>query len=1663
VPFFPEREAQSLLRLVFLSGDWIPVPLPDRIRTAFPLAHVVSLGGATEATIWSNWYDIGQVDLRWPSIPYGKPIRNARYYVLDERLEPLPIGAPGQLHIGGYCLADGYHQRPELNAEKFIDSPFLPGTKLYRTGDLARFMPDGNLEFLGRLDLQVKVRGYRIELGEIEAVINQHPAVYTSLLDAPRSSGTERSLVAYVVPKDAPPDLNELKTLCQQKLPDYMVPMHFMVLDALPVTPNGKVDRKALPAPTSQASAAYVAPESELETHLCEIFQTCLNVPKVGVEDSFFELGGHSLLAVRVISEIAQKLQAEIALSKFMQSPKVAAAARLVKAARAAHSNGAAKGPVALKTRPLERPALSFAQERLVFIQRLDPQSAAYNISLGFKLKGEVDGAIMRRALERVLARHEPLRTAFDDVGGVQHARITDAVLPFVEEDLRAAGLADRDLALAQVLRGQSGKPFELSRAPLIRAVLARLGEREYVLSVVVHHVVFDGASTGVLLEELLKLYDAFKAGKSDPLPPLPVRFNDFAVSQRESVSNDDWEDDIDYWQERLVHPLPLLQLPLDHPRPRTLSYRGAVLPWKLSRETSAALHQLARGHDATAFNVVLSGFMALLHHYSGQNDIVVGTPVSAREHAELRGLIGLFLNTVVIRLNVEGGQSFAKLVRQARDRTVEALEHRGLPFERLVEEINPPRDTSTTPLFQAFFGYEETSGRARKSEHFELAPLVLDQGFSRTDISLFVEDSREQGISGFFEYSSDLFDRDTIAEMALGLTALLEHAIEDADTHVAALRVMSPMERARQLVTCNQTNAPFDFDITTVQRFELEAEERKELLAICYQGDELSYGELLREVRIMATRLRAAGAGPGKGVALFLERSPRLVIAMLATHRIGSHYIPLDPTHPPERNGRVFRLAQPAVIVTETYARQTMPDPGSAFVLDLDEAEPVAEDTAPIAARPDGLAYIIFTSGSTGDPKGVEIEQRALTNFLCSMALRPGLGPSDHVVAITTISFDIAELELLLPMVTGASVEIVDRTTALDPESLAVRIADRPATLFQATPATYRMLIEAGWMGQPRLKALCGGEPLPRDLAEQLAPRVGSLWNMYGPTETTVWSSLDEVQVAEPVISIGRPIHNTQLYVLNEALEPVPRGATGMLWIAGDGVARGYHGRPDLTEAAFMRDPHGKHDSARMYRTGDLARRLRDGRLECLGRNDFQVKIRGYRIELGEIEAAIASFEGVRQAVVDVDKGAGEPRLVAFVVLDSPEVSTDALIDHVRTKLPPYMVPSLTVPLEAMPLTANGKVDRKALRAGNAAEAPMVRADHVGPRDDLELRVAAIFEQLLGITNPSVQDSFFDLGGHSLVAVRLTRELSTAFGIDLSIGVIFERPTIAALADAIREGGGSAQAAVLPLNRGKNGVPLYFICGIHVYRQLARALGEHQPCYGIFLPEEQRFFSTDAESTATVEELARMYVESMRRHTPEGPYMLAGVSFGGLLAFEMARQLTQQGDEVPLLVLIDAILPSAIKRDARGWLRNQVDELRRGGLRGFAQRAERKLRERFGEPPAEAGENELDRLRRAAYGSASLLYEQTTKTYEGTTILIKASENGLSGVTVSDDLGWTPKITGNLRIYQSVGDHLGVLREGLTAEIMQRELVNLTASRPSLFSGEIDLAAASE
>ncbi len=1412
---WPERTA---LRTLTTGGDRLRRWLGD----GFP-CPLVNIYGPSEATVVTTAFTLlpGVAGERMP--PIGRPLGNVRVYLLDPALDSVPLGAAGELWIGGGGLARDYLDRPALTAERFAPDPFAgrlgePGARLYRTGDLARYLPTGDLEFLGRADFQIKIRGFRIEPGEIEAELVAHPGVREVTVLARADGFGDPRLVAYVVPADPGAKAPDLRGYLAATLPDYMVPSAFVWLDALPLTPNGKIDRQALAAieVAPVPAEAYLAPRTMVEESLAGIWAELLGLDRVGIQDPFLHLGGHSLLAIQVLSRVRNLFGVELSVQTFLDARTIEGLARAIVRARDLAA-GEAEPPLVPVPRDRELP-LSFAQARLWFLDRLEENASAYHVPVSYRLRGDLAPGVLAAALQEVVRRHEALRTRFvEGTEGAVQAVDPPASLPLAQVDLTSLPAPDRQREEARLAAAEAVRELDLAQGPLFRALLLRSGEGEWLLVLSMHHIVTDGWSLGVLRRELAALYGAGLAGEASPLPELPVQYADFAVWQRGWMQGEVMERELAYWRRRLAGYPPLLELPTDRPRPAVQTFRGATAPVTLGAPLTERLRELSRRSGTPLFMTLMAAFLALLHRLSGQDDLLVGTPTAGRNRLELEGLIGFFVNTLVLRAELTDDPLFSALLARVREESLGAYAHGDLPFERVIEALAPERSLSHSPLFQVMFALQTETAAAPGFAGLETTEVLLANEAAKLDLTLSLVDT-PAGLAGGLEHNTDLFDTVTVRRWTAHLETLLWGIVEAPGRKVSELPLLRDAE-SRELVAAGRGAAvpalSWPRETLLHELFERQAAATPAAWAVGFGAERLSYAELEVRANRLARHLRRQGVGPEVRVGLCVRRSAEMVVALLGILKAGGAYVPLDPAHPAERLALILADSGVSLLVAEEPLLAALPAHAARLVLlDRDAAAIAGEEPRPLPRSGDAgnLAYVLFTSGSTGRPKGVALTHRAVVNFFRAMAQRPGLGAADVVPALTTLTFDIAGLEIYLPLAVGGRVEVLGREEAADGTRLAARLAAVGATLVQATPATWRLLIEIGWRGAPGLRMLSGGEALPRELADELLARGAELWNVYGPTETAVYSSVSRVAAGSGPVLLGTPVANTDVYVADRRLGLAPAGIAGELLIGGEGVARGYLERPDLTAEKFIPHAWSAVAGERLYRTGDLVRLRPSGELEFLGRIDHQVKVRGFRIELGEIEAALSRQPGVQQAVVAVEGDGGDKRLIGYLVA-AGEPSAGELRAALALSLPDYMIPAAFVLLAAFPLTPSGKVDRRAL-AQLAVPASVDRGEHVAPRTAVEERLAGVWSELLGLDRVGIRDDFFRLGGHSLLATQVMARIRRHLGVELELRTLFNAPTVEALARRIEAARGETAPAAMAL-------PI---------RRVPRAAGEPMP-----------------------------------------------------------------------------------------------------------------------------------------------------------------------------------------------------------------------------------------
>uniref|UniRef100_UPI003878298D amino acid adenylation domain-containing protein n=1 Tax=Pseudomonas viciae TaxID=2505979 RepID=UPI003878298D len=1410
---------------VNVAGEALKRSLVETLFEQTQVKRLCNLYGPSETTTYSSWVSMAREDGFAAHI--GKPVANTQFYLLDEHQQPVPLGVPGEIYIGGAGVARGYLNRDDLTAERFLKDPFstTPNTRMYRTGDLGRYLADGNIEYLGRNDDQVKIRGFRIELGEIEAKLAQHPALKEAVVQAREDVPGDKRLVAYFTEHSPGDDIDveALRSHLQIRLPAYMVPSAYVRLGALPLTPNGKLDRKALPAPDQDSviSRGYEAPQGEFETTLSQIWQNLLGLQQVGRHDQFFELGGHSLLAIQLISQVRLRLGVELSLAELFAHPQLMDLAQAV-----AHA-GRSTLPEIVQVSGEEDLPLSFAQQRLWFLAQMEGASVAYHMPAGLRLRGILDRVALQRALDRIVARHEALRTTFVQEQG-QEARQcvapADIGLALFQQDL-----SDQDDAeghLQALLAEEATNAFDLEHGPLIRGRLIRLGSEDHVLLVTMHHIVSDGWSIGVLIKELAALYEAFRHGLDDPLPALAVQYSDYAVWQRRWLSGEVLQTQSSYWQQALADAPALLMLPTDRARPPQQDYTGAALPVAFDADLTASLKALSQRHGVTLYMTLMAAWGALLSRLSGQDEVVIGSPVANRTRSEVEGLIGLFVNTLAVRVDVSGAPTVETLLARVKTQALGAQAHQDLPFEQVVEVLKPVRSLAHTPLFQAMLSWQTVDNTELVLGDLKLEGLGAASTVAKFDLSLELGEAQGQ-MFGALEYATALFDETTVQRYLGYFERLLRAMVAGDQSLIERVALLDEAEREHLLVDLNATQAAYPRGQTIHQLFEAQVAARPDAIAVLFEGERLSYAELNRQANQLAHHLIGLGIRPDDRVAICVERGAEMLVGLLAILKAGAGYVPLDPAYPAERLAYMLADSAPVALLTQGGLQGRLPALTVPVVL-LDHAERVrsgicvGRDDNPLVASLGvrHLAYVIYTSGSTGNPKGVMIEHRGLVNYCVDAVRLFGLTAADTVLQQNTLNFDLSVEEIFPALLAGATLA---PTRQLFGSAELQSNGDVRPTFLHLTAAHWHTLA-AEWHNTPALaRDLLRDVRLINVTGDALSTQKLQMWdairpphtqliNTYGPTEATVscTAAYMKYDAACGNATIGTPMANTRIYLLDGHRQPVPFGVAGEIFIGGEGVARGYLNLDAINAERFLADPFSDQPDARMYKTGDLARYRADGRLEYLGRNDFQVKVRGFRIELGEIESRLGHCAGVKEAAVIVREDTpGDKRLVAYVVPQADaSLNPAALRAQLSMQLAEYMLPSAFVSLSALPLTPNRKLDRQALPAPDA-EAYASRSQEA-PQGQAEIALAQIWRTLLKVESVGRHDHFFELGGHSLLVMRLIAQVREQLGVELNLSDVFAQPQLSALAQILSQAARSTRPDIVPVSRDQV-LPLSF------------------------------------------------------------------------------------------------------------------------------------------------------------------------------------------------------------------------------------------------------------
>jgi amino acid adenylation domain-containing protein len=1504
---------------VITGGDALPRNLARDMLSR--CREVWNCYGPTETAIYSTGKKVTPEDLEGEGyVSIGKALDNNTMFVLDPDMNPVPVGTPGELYIGGDGVSPGYLNLPVMTRERFLPNPYSiePGAIFYKTGDIVKFLPDGNLIFLNRADSQVKIRGFRIELGEIESILSQFDGISENVVVPRNDASGEKILAAYFVSKgNRPVDQSELRRFLKERLPDYMVPSAFVQMEKFPLTPNNKVDRKALPEPVPDLTAANGTldlPVTKHESRLAEIWKEIFASSRIGIHTGFFELGGHSLTAAQLITRIRSEFGVDIPFRVIFEKPTIHEIASVIEEKEKTSPSGLQKKRKITAVSREKLIPLSSAQSRIWFMENLESTGSAYNIPLDYRITGELDPELLKQSLQILVDRHESLRTVFPVIDGKPFQEVIpemQASLGIVRVEKGKNGKEEEILSRYSLKNAQH--KFDLETGPLFRFELIVLENGECLFLVNFHHIISDAVSIGIFMDELSVVYRSLKERIPAGLPALPVTYTGFTAWQVEWLESEEIKKQVSFWKKELAGTPQLLQLPIDHPRPKIQTTRGAEIRLQIGKSTRDKLAEISRTNGAGLFVPMLTAYGILLSRYSSQDDFVLGVPFANRPLDEIENLTGVFINNIPIRFTFSENTSFSEAVTMARNKFLAAYENQEVPFERLVDELKVKRTLNTSPLFQALFNFLTVFRNEIDLSGARLHLLNGERRIARYDITLTVND-HEDYLDCVFEYNTDLFRKETVERMAGHYGSILQAITSGNDLPVRGIPLLTENESRLMLEEWNRTAAVYPQDRCIHHLFEEQVKKTPDAIAVVFEEDQLTYAGLNERANQLANYLVGRGAGEDSIVALCLERGLDLITGLLAVSKTGATYLPLDPIYPKARLGLILDDANPVLIVTQASLQEALPENNIPRILvDKKSAWENESNEDLVNGNPRKPAYILYTSGSTGKPKGVQIRHHSVINLVTGMRKLLKTTPTDILLAGTTISFDIAQLEIFLPLFFGARLVIASAETMMDSALLEKKIESSGATLFQATPVTFRMLVLNSWKGKRNLTVLCGGEAMSKELAGDLLSRCREVWNCYGPTETTIWSVARKVgkedTVGEGYVPIGRPLDNTTLYVLNSRRVPVPAGHPGELYIGGEGVSSGYLNLPEMTAEKFIRDPYSNNPDARIYKTGDLVRYLPDGNLVFLNRLDSQVKIRGFRIELGEIESALSQAGGIRENVVVArEDGSGEKLLVAYYILqDATEIKETDIRQYLKERLPDYMVPSAFVRMDRFPLTANNKIDRKALPEPASVQTGNSRV-YVKPVSPTEQQLARIWESLLKIERIGIHDDFFESGGHSMIAVTLMIRIEKEFGMRLPMATLFEHSTIHSLAGILDQKTKPIEwRSLVPIRAQGKKKPLFLVHGLGLnvllYTTIVNYLDPEQPVYGL----QAKGLSGTEEPLETIEEIAAYYISEILTVEPEGPFALAGFSLGGKIAYEMGRQLEAAGKTVSFLGLLDA------------------------------------------------------------------------------------------------------------------------------------------------------------
>ncbi len=1472
----------SSVRKILFGGEQVSV---KHVRKAFQVLgpnKIKHVYGPTESTVFATYYDVNEMQDGALNIPIGKPLSNTAIYIVDKANHLLPVGVAGELCISGDGLARGYLNRPDVTEEKFVENPYISGDRMYRTGDLARWLPDGNIEYLGRIDHQVKIRGYRIEIGEVETTLLNIKEVQEAIVIANEDGNGDKALCAYFVAERSYP-ISEIKEQLSDQLPSYMVPSYFVQLEQMPLTPNGKIDRNSLSKPKGELHTGneFVVPRNPVEEELSKIWQEVLGIERVGVKDNFFDIGGHSLRATNLVAKIYKKLKIDISLREIFSSPTIEQLATIIE-------NREDENYVFIPAvEEKEYYPVSSAQKRMYILNQREGGKLSYNIPTMLVIDGDLDVTKLQSGLVKLIEHHESLRTSFEIIQGELLQRIN----PNINFTLSVKKINQEEI---DEYTRNFIRPFNLMQAPLFRVELLKIESKKHILLIDIHHIISDGISMNVFMQDLFKLYE------EGELSVLPIQYKDYAVWQQKELNQQYIMQQKTYWLETLSGEIPVLQMPIDFARPVMQDFNGDILEFVIDEHTSNALRDLAAQTGTTLYMVLLAIYSMMLSKYSNQTDIIVGSPIAGRSNPDLDRIVGMFVNTLAMRNYPEEEKTFINYLMEVKENTLNAFENQDYPYEELVDNLNIPRDMSRSAIFSTMFALQNMEQDFGTIENLDITPSKLDYKISKFDLTLTVIE-QDKKIHCMFEYATSLFKEQSIELMGKRFKQLVNEVILSPHKKLGYISMIVKEESEQILEKFNDTTNDYPREKVIQELFEEQVELMPDRIALVYEDQQLTYRELNKQANQLARTLRIEGIGPDQMVGIMVERSLDLIIGVLGIIKAGGAYVPIDPEYPEERIHYMLKDSGAELFLSQSHLQKNIPPQGTK-VFYLDEQSSYQQDGTNLgkSVDPTHLAYVLYTSGTTGKPKGVMIEHRNVIR-LVKQTDYVTLNEGTRILQTGNIVFDASTFEFWGSLLNGGQLYLTQNEQILDVDSLKQLIERYHINTMWLTSPLFNQLTEQdGHLFEHLETLIIGGDVLSVSYVNEIKrnyPRL-KLVNGYGPTENTTFSTTFPIHGEQiDSVPIGRPIANSKAYILDRSMNLQPIGVWGELVVAGDGVARGYLNRPDLTAEKFLESPYVSGD--RMYRTGDLARWLPDGNIEYLGRIDHQVKIRGYRIEIGEVETALLNIKEVQEAIVIAnDDGNGDKALCAYFVAGRSYPISE-IKQALAKQLPNYMIPSFFVQMEQMPLTPNGKIDRNSLPEPKGEL--QIGNEFVVPRNPVEEELSKIWQEVLGIERVGVKDNFFDIGGDSIKILKLIKFTNDQMNVELNFQTVFKHPTIELMAlQLMNENSNNCRnIGFVPLNQyGEINVfcfPPPTGLGM-IYFEMAK-----------LLENECLVYVTDfIDDYDNHDEMLNRYVDHITTVQKEGPYILLGYSGGGNLAFEVTKTMKKRGKQVSDIVMLD-------------------------------------------------------------------------------------------------------------------------------------------------------------